>query len=406
MTINRAIAVGAVFLVAAAGLWLSASTTGPAMEPAAHPKAIGAPQPSDRRSSPGRLRIRKPAAASSALTPQASAADPVEETPTRSSDRRALPPQSALQHYLRSSRFPPTSRPLTLDNGDLIHPNRRHERRRRTEDDPEVSFLFTADRFFVNGNEPLTAILQAWRGSAPVVPEVVAASMRVVEPNLGPGAPVAFGVADGIASATIVPAQLIEAEHAVVMAFEVTFTVDDVTQTSSFNFQFTPPNSVPARFVDRMQASVVDGSLVVSAGIEVIRPGYYIIDANLWAAEEPVAWTRFKGQLTMGQTTVALRFFGKAIRDRDISGPYRLGEVRGARFEEGREPDMDHIPTIAFTGSTPAYDVTTFSDAEWTSPAKQRKIEALERATLDPNAQPGSAAAPPSDAKPELPVND
>ncbi len=325
------------------------------------------------------------------------AAKSAAEGRTEAPDRPASPPRaSLLDNYLRATRYPPTSRPLTPANEDLIHPNQRHDRKAASEQDPEVTFLLTADRYRVNGTEALTATLQAWRNDVPVAPEILSAGLVAVEPTIGTVIPVTFQIVDQVGMATIVPSAIIDGPHAMIVALQVTFTVGESTDSAAINFQYTPPRSVPAHFTGRFGDRVVDGSLVIDAGVEVLQPGYFVIDANLWAGDEPVAWTRFKGQLDGGPATVALRFFGKAIRSRGFPGPYRIGELRGARFDEGRQPDMDHMTSVRSAYETTAYPLDVFSDADWTSPIKERKIEALRRATLDPSQPPVTETIDPS----------
>ena len=300
--------------------------------------------------------------------------------------------RTALEHYLRASRFPPTSRPLTLANTDLTHPNRRHESKRRSQDNPDLTFLFTADRYFVMDMDGLTATLQVWRNDVSIPAQVMAAGLRVVSPTPGPVVPIAFTSANEMAVATFAPGELIEGPHAMIVALDITFAVDETVENASISFQFTPPNGVPARFTGQFADSVVGGSLLVRAGLQIFQAGYYIVDANLWADDQPVAWTRFKGALPEGEAEVPLEFFGKAIHARNLEGPYRIGELRGARFDEGRNPDMDHIPSIETTYQTTAYPLDVFSNADWTSSFKQRKIEALKRATLDPARQSSTAS--------------
>jgi hypothetical protein len=182
-------------------------------------------------------------------------------------------------------------------------------------------------------------------------------------------------------------AEAFDVDEAVVVRFEAAFALDGRVQRASFDVPFTPPKAVAGRFTGGLADRARDGSLEIDIGIEVFRPGYFVIDANLWSAgDEPVAWTRFRGELGPGPRVVTLRFFGKAIRDRGKGGPFSLGELRGARLAEGHDPDLEHVEGDAGGYRTDAYPLEVFSDAAWSAPEKQRRIEALERATLDPGA--------------------
>ncbi|MEO1172567.1 MAG: hypothetical protein AAFX94_11045 [Myxococcota bacterium] len=357
--------------------------------------ALDAPPDEAKLAAPSSIAIEKRQTVRLPGAVSESPSDRAEDAPTEPEAQRRLLSANALELYRKNSRFPPNSRPLSWTDSDLIYPNARHESRRRSEDDEDIEFLFTADRYFVMGSEPLSASLEVWRRGARIAPTIVNAQLQVVEPTVGEPVPVPFQVENDVGLSVITPAQLVEGPHALLVAFEVAFEIEGTVQRSSFNFQFTPPVSVPAVFSGEFSGEIVDGSLVVAVGVAVTRPGYYIVDANLWAGDEPVAWTRFKGELSAGATELELEFFGKAIVESELDGPYRLGELRGSRFDEARAPDMDHMPSLAPEFETEAFKFTDFADEEYDSEFKQRKLEALERATLDPNgAAPGMGAPP------------
>jgi len=152
---------------------------------------------------------------------------------------------------------------------------------------------------------------------------------------------------------------------------------------------------VPARFVGATTDSLVDGAVVLEVGVDVREPGRYLIDANLHAADgEPLAWTRFKGDLARGTTRVALRFFGKALRDRGVAGPYFLGELRGALYREGVEPNLASMPPSLEPYRTREYALDELSDAPWDSAKKQATIAKLTALEAMPGAPFVEAASP------------
>lgn len=293
--------------------------------------------------------------------------------------------ESMLARYLREARFPPNSRPLTWSHEDLLNPNRRHERAKRSEDDPEIRYLFTADRYAVVGADTLVATLDVWKGDAALRPMIHAAHLRAVKPELGPLVPITFQLDGERASARLQPSALLDGPHTLKLQLSVTFEADDrVRQSTAINIEYTPSESIPARFTGRFSERVEAGSLLVEAEIEVYRPGYYVVDANLWSDDEPVAWTRFKGELSNASKSLPLEFFGKVLRESGFAGPYQVAQLRGFRFDEARAPDQDRIETTELSPLTQAYTLDVFSDEEWDSERKRRKIEALQRATLAP----------------------
>jgi hypothetical protein len=143
---------------------------------------------------------------------------------------------------------------------------------------------------------------------------------------------------------------------------------------------------VPARFTGSFRDGVEDGSLVIHAGIDVTVPGWYVIDANLYdVRERPVAWARFKGSMAPGAGSIALGFFGKVLLDAGAEPPFSMRELRGARFAEGRDPDLEPMPPYSGAHVVDC-DLDELSDAEWDAPEKAAKLEMLEREARDPAA--------------------
>jgi hypothetical protein len=136
--------------------------------------------------------------------------------------------------------------------------------------------------------------------------------------------------------------------------------------------------AVPARFTGEFREGIENGSLLLEAGVEVRAAGWYVIDCNLYDADGyPLAWTRFKGALAAGAERVPLSFFGKVLRDAAAPSPYSIGELRGQRFVEGRDPDADLMPSYRGRYSTRPFPLTAFSDREWDDVSRRARIERL-----------------------------
>jgi len=289
-----------------------------------------------------------------------------------------------LTAYRRANVYPPNSHPLTRDHDDLLHPNQRHEIARVMDDDAKVKFLFTADRYFVIGDGALHATLDVHKdGDATPVPvRITGAYAVVLDPSkpdaVGMQVPLAFTGAGGSWAATFAPASLTQLSRQTTIGMYVEFETDHARQHAHFDFQYTPASGIPARFTGELRDEIVDGSLVIHAGVAVARGGRYLIDCNLYdASDEPVGWSRFQGDLAEGAATADLQFFGKVIADAKASGPFHIGELRGARFDPGVDPDLEQMPPFAGSYATAAYPASAFSDADYDSPQKQQMIELL-----------------------------
>jgi hypothetical protein len=319
--------------------------------------------------------VRGPSAASGRLAPLPP--PPVAPYPERGT--AGLSTDDPLTAYRKANVYPPTSRPLTAEQVDLLQPNQRHEAMQPTEHGLGVSYLFTADRYFVIADETLTATLDVRKNGTPIPVKITEAYAAVLDPvtHLDKRIPLTFGARGAILATTFAPATLPLKRQAAI-AMYVEFDHGAGTQRGHFDFQYTPAGGIPARFTGAFGDAIDAGSLVIHAGVEVTAPGHYVIDANLFdAADQPVAWSRFKGELAAGTQAADLVFFGKVIVDAAAHGPFHIGQLRGSRYAPGEDPDLEQMPS--FTGSfvTQPYPTTAFSDAEYDSADKQRMIQLL-----------------------------
>lgn len=301
-------------------------------------------------------------------------------------DVESLPPDEPLAVYLRNSVYPPTSRPLSAANVDLIEWNRRYEREQATRTDPDVTYLFTADKYHVTGADTLTVTLQVWRSG-------VAAPITITSAYIAPyGAAGEVPSFDGAIPLTLQPAgslltdtvalrdypDLGSAGRPLMLGLFVEFDHETGSQRANFRVSYTPEAKIPARFTGQFEEAMEDGSLVIYAGVEAEVDGHYVIDANLYGADDtPVAWTRFKGHLDAGKSQVRLMFMGRVLVESAASAPYRLGELRGIRYAPGQWPDTEHMVPYNDAYMTGEYDISQFSDAEWDSPHKRATIRRL-----------------------------
>jgi hypothetical protein len=362
---RRSIAIAVGGLIAAAAVWWFAGgePLNGAVARIADPVAAAAPSVAPRTAAVAR---------SSAPAPLPVIAPEPPRAPGLSTD-------DPLTAYRKANVYPPTSRPLTADQLDLLRPNRRHEAMRRDDHDDGVSYLFTADRYFVIGDETLTATLEVRRDGAPIAVAITEAYAAVVgaDGRPAPALPLAFAAQGPTSSTVLVPARLGLARQTALSIY-LEFDHGDGRQRAQLDLQYTPERGIPARFTGSFRDGVEAGSLVVHAGIDLAAAGNYVIDCNLFdAGDQPVAWSRFKGELGAGVREADLVFFGKILVDARAHGPFHIGQLRGARFAPGLDPDLEQIPPFTGSFATAAYPTDAFSDAEYDSPEKQKMIQLL-----------------------------
>ncbi|MEM7182342.1 MAG: hypothetical protein AAF518_15615 [Spirochaetota bacterium] len=162
---------------------------------------------------------------------------------------------------------------------------------------------------------------------------------------------------------------------------------------------FSSPNK-PAEFTNYFREVVEEGSLSIYAGISVFKAGNYTIEGNLQnEAGDYIAYAKEDVKLKSGSQEVKLVFFGKILKDLGTSGSYVLTSLRGQRdnlpFDpelfadpspealkiiqsaKTTEPDKEIIPFFKKDYTTLAYSPDDFSEEEWKSPEKDKRIEEL-----------------------------
>ncbi|HEX5060932.1 MAG TPA: hypothetical protein VFV99_16305 [Kofleriaceae bacterium] len=296
------------------------------------------------------------------------------------------PAEDPLTAYKRINQYPPTSRPLSIHH-DLVTPNRRYESPQHAAKDSDVTFWFSGDKGTIVGDDVLHAFLEVRRDGEPIDVRIVSATADKL--------PLTF-TKNG--ERYVNELRLADAQYDTSATVNVRVEFDyggGMTQEASFPVLYTPKAGVPARFTGTFREAIVNGSLVIYAGIEVKKEGWYLIDANLWAGDDaPVAWTRYKGNLGPSNTEVPLEFFGKVLVDAKSPAPYQVRQLRGARHVENKDPDLENMPFFDGTYTTRTYPLSTFSPAEWDSEHKREMIRLLSEQQQTGRHNPASGGDP------------
>lgn len=155
---------------------------------------------------------------------------------------------------------------------------------------------------------------------------------------------------------------------------------NDPLDAQALRAQFSISAQPPARFVERVTDRLRDGSLIVTVGLQVEKPGRYRVFANLEHDGELLAYAKEDRDLEAGLQQVELLFFGKILHDSGIDGSFDVTQLRGQRFNlDGNESGSlsDPLLPVERAHRTAAYSAADFSPDEWTSPYKQERISEL-----------------------------
>jgi hypothetical protein len=301
----------------------------------------------------------------------------------------AAPSVRALEAYRRWARYPPSSRPVT-DEPDqrLPHPRVGTVRPLDRNSHEDIEIRQGQDRLYLAPGETAIVDLSASRNGISESVAVDRAELVRAEgtpPQLsGPVALVIFhddGAPPDVASDGVLTAA-VSAPDAALGTFTgnlrllVTVHIGPEQGVVSFSFVYT--GQPPARFTGAVREDVEDGSLAIYLGVQVSRPGRYAAVGRLYdSSGQPVAILHFNDVLTEQVRELRLLAFGKLLLDQGASSPFTLREVQGWRMTEQGSPDREMMQMWTGPYQTASYSAAAFSDKEWDSPTKQRRLQAL-----------------------------
>jgi hypothetical protein len=179
---------------------------------------------------------------------------------------------------------------------------------------------------------------------------------------------------------------------------------DDFLVRQSF---FSSP-MLAGKFTGTFRERIENGSLVIDAGVNVQKRMACFLSANLFSIDKEIPTHHAELRLIVDPSmkTVSFPFFGKIFRDNGHEGTFRLQDLKGqcqnlaypaewfidslahqAELEDFatnppavKEPTQIYFQHNDFSYTTRRYSNNMFSDREWVSPERTRKLEALRRA--------------------------
>lgn len=363
-------------------------TRGTADEDAAVTNTAVAPDPAPERSAPDRALPIVPA--------------PLKQTPPGApgggretlaqAQARLERAEETLKRYRESTKYPPTSRPLS-EEPDRVRLHEPAERTHPLNKDSSTLLTLGQDRTFLTADESARLWVRcATQTGASVSCRVDGARVSVVnEDGAEPverSAAVVFrddglggddAADDGTWTAQLQPKAAGLGD--VVGTLRVDLAVTDSRDVAHPFFTLVTTGDVPATFTRQVTESIVNGSLGLAVGLSVKKAGRYVVHGRVEDAQgKPVAWLEFNDTLTQGEHAVPLVVFGKLIRDLHPAFPLTLRDVDGFLLLEDAYPDRQLVPALeGAVHKTGLYREDQFSDAEWTSEQRDRYLQEFEQ---------------------------
>ncbi|TGN20624.1 hypothetical protein [Leptospira idonii] len=333
-------------------------------------------------------------------------------------------PKILFMEYQLEYRYPSDSRPLTKKMADLLNPFKINQEKVpifKPDSDGEIQGYFSwySSLYMVTEDKPAIAWLQVYdaKTDKPVHARILSAEIQsdlvFGEKPVGTadyndsGAGYDNEANDGVYTFSWVPRKG-EKLHWGELTMKVKFDAPSIKlkeTEASFTFNSTP--ILPAKFTGNYREYLENGSLYISAEVDIYKPGQYIFEANLFdkESETPYHWVYMRKYLEKGTSQkVDLPFFGAIFHDRGFEeGRFILRNLRGHRMNlpydprklnemitKGQEVPVTHeplqewmpLPEEPYT-TLNRYDVVQFSPLEYQGADKKERLRVLEEYAAD-----------------------
>jgi hypothetical protein len=313
---------------------------------------------------------------------------------------------------LEKTRYPMSSRPLAMKT-DLIEPHHVEPTMRGLNGNPggnhRVAITQNQDRLLLTPGQSAIVSITAMAENKPVAVtfqrSVLVPMIEDANQNAQAGAPignVSFhddGVApDAIASDGIWTGTVTAPSGAPSGGLELLVDAQAEGENGTLVFNFTQTQTAPASFTQAARDALESGSIAIYVGVSVQQAGRYEIVGRLYDANgAPLVYMRFIDDMTPDTKEVRLLAYGAVILDEGGVPPFTLKDVEGSLIVVGGFPDRQ--PMVDWPGpyTTAKYSLASLTNADNDDADKQRKIQALDKATQEGmgNIRSGTRNVPP-----------
>lgn len=197
------------------------------------------------------------------------------------------------------------------------------------------------------------------------------------------------------------------------LELEITLAVEGMDDEFVIGQSFYSSPIVAGQFTGEFQEGLNGGSLVIDAGVNVEKRMACFVSANLFSVDNgtPAQHVERRMIVDPSMKAISFTFFGKIFRDFGDEGTFRLQDLKAqcenlayppewfidslaheAELEEfekhppaTREPTRIYFEYNTFTYKTRSYPNNVFSDREWQSPDRSRKLQKLREAGTELN---------------------
>jgi hypothetical protein len=321
------------------------------------------------------------------------------DTPEMTDEQRfAARMRETKNALLEKTRYPMSSRPLALKT-DLIEPHHVEPTMRglngNQQGNHRVAITQNQDRLLLTPGQSATVSITVMAENKPVAVtfqrSVLVPMIEDANQNAQAGTPIANvsfhddGVApDTIASDGIWTGTVTAPSGAPSGGLELLVDASAEGETGTLVFNFTQTQTAPASFTQTARDVLENGSIAIYVGVSVQQAGRYEIVGRLYDANgAPLVYMRFIDEMTPDTKEVRLLAYGAVILDEGGVPPFTLKDVEGSMLVVGGFPDRQPMVDWPANYVTAKYALSSLTNADNDDADKQRKIQALDKATQD-----------------------
>ncbi|MCC1497838.1 hypothetical protein [Alcanivorax sp. 1008] len=286
--------------------------------------------------------------------------------------------------YSYNARFPPYSQPLAESDWSALNPRAFTPSERPLSNAPSLKVAIQLPQYVLDRNRDLpVTVVVASEGDSSNSPMIKATGGQVLIQH-------SAGTTAAVPLASATQQGNVETFVATIPATELSSFVDtEVTVAAQLKLSDGQSSTVTAvaqlyqstANLDYLGSAYVDGAhLVIPAHFDVISPGYYRVQANLFSESGiPVSHLNASFLLSSDNGIGLMKVHATTLREKGIAGPYVLTDINVMRMPSAPGEQTQYGSASETSYPVAGFPLTSYSEEPYQDAATQQRIEFLQK---------------------------
>jgi len=285
------------------------------------------------------------------------------------------------QAYQENSRYPKYSKPLYENDWNLLHPRAFIPKAIPLGFNEGLKAAIVLDQYIVSRDNNLAVrVVISGEALAEVKPETVVVSLSGLSKQAEGLSLTHSSFSEGVLT------------YAGVIDKSVFSSIDqiDVVVNAALSFDNGEAANVTAVFklvvtdakMTRLERSYVEGAhLIIPAYFDVLVPGYYRVEANLFDEESqaPISHLNSAFLLTARENSGLLKIHASTLRSKGFVGPYTLSDFNITRGPANPGDKTGYGEAEQDAYKVQGFDFSLYSQEAYEDPKNQQRLEFLQK---------------------------